>query len=61
MKQFVRGESEMDKNIGFIGSGKMAQAMIGGMLESRMVNKDQIFASALTNPHNQLDGRAIRD
>ena len=38
----------MDKNIGFIGSGKMAQAMIGGMLESRMVNKDQIFASALT-------------
>lgn len=29
----------MDKNIGFIGSGKMAQAMIGGMLESRMVNK----------------------
>ncbi len=39
----------MKKNVGFIGSGKMAQAMIGGMLESRTVTKDQILASALTS------------
>lgn len=36
------------KNIGFIGSGKMAQAMIGGMLTSNMLNPENIMASAAT-------------
>nr|WP_263328473.1 pyrroline-5-carboxylate reductase [Neobacillus sp. Marseille-Q6967] len=38
----------MEKTIGFIGAGKMAQAMIGGILKSKMVAADHIVASALT-------------
>ncbi|WHY35282.1 pyrroline-5-carboxylate reductase [Cytobacillus firmus] len=38
----------MNKNIGFIGCGKMAQAIIGGILKSDLVNARQIIASAKT-------------
>ncbi len=38
----------MDKIIGFIGCGNMAQAMIGGILKSNLVSKDNIIASAAT-------------
>lgn len=38
----------MQQTVGFIGSGKMAQAMIGGMVGSEVIPKDQIIASALT-------------
>jgi pyrroline-5-carboxylate reductase len=36
----------MDKRIGFIGCGKMGQAMITGMLQSSLVKPDQIIGSA---------------
>ncbi|MDQ0273637.1 pyrroline-5-carboxylate reductase [Cytobacillus purgationiresistens] len=36
----------MDKTIGFIGCGKMAQAIIGGILKSKLVLPDQMIASA---------------
>ncbi|MFC7371855.1 pyrroline-5-carboxylate reductase [Fictibacillus iocasae] len=36
----------MKQTIGFIGCGKMAQAMIGGMLSSKLVAPQQIMASA---------------
>ncbi|USK56397.1 pyrroline-5-carboxylate reductase [Cytobacillus solani] len=36
----------MKRKIGFIGCGKMAQAMIGGMLQSNTVQPEQIVASA---------------
>jgi len=36
----------MDKTIGFIGCGSMAQAMIGGMLSSGIVGTHQVLASA---------------
>ncbi|WP_449539210.1 pyrroline-5-carboxylate reductase [Ferdinandcohnia sp. Marseille-Q9671] len=39
----------MDKNIGFIGCGKMAQAMIQGMISSKIVLPQQIIVSAKTN------------
>jgi pyrroline-5-carboxylate reductase len=38
----------MNKKIGFIGAGKMAQAMIEGILKSKLVPKQNIIASALT-------------
>ncbi|MGD6857457.1 pyrroline-5-carboxylate reductase [Bacillus infantis] len=38
----------MDKKIGFIGCGKMAQAIIGGMLNSGIARPDDIVASART-------------
>lgn len=38
----------MNKKIGFIGAGKMAQAMIGGILKSKMIPKENIIASAKT-------------
>ncbi|MCI8769972.1 MAG: pyrroline-5-carboxylate reductase [Lachnospiraceae bacterium] len=34
--------------LGFIGAGNMAQAMIGGVLESGILQKDEIIASAAT-------------
>jgi pyrroline-5-carboxylate reductase len=37
---------KMDKKVGFIGCGKMAQAMITGMLHSKLLRPDQIIASA---------------
>lgn len=36
------------KKIGFIGSGKMAEAIIGGLIKSELVPPNQIFASAKT-------------
>lgn len=36
----------MKKKIGFIGAGKMAQAMIGGMLQSHEILPEQLFVSA---------------
>ncbi|MFD1017605.1 pyrroline-5-carboxylate reductase [Thalassobacillus hwangdonensis] len=38
----------MDKHIGFIGCGKMAQAMIEGMIKENLVHREQISASAIT-------------
>ncbi len=38
----------MNKKIGFIGAGKMAQAMIEGILKSKMIPKENIIASAKT-------------
>ncbi|KAA0547369.1 pyrroline-5-carboxylate reductase [Bacillus sp. BGMRC 2118] len=38
----------MEKKIGFIGCGKMAQAMIAGMINSGVVNPQDIMASAKT-------------
>lgn len=38
----------MMKNIGFIGAGKMAQAMIEGILNSNKVSPEHIMASATT-------------
>jgi pyrroline-5-carboxylate reductase len=39
----------MNKTIGFIGAGKMAEAMIGGMIESNIIPKEKIMASARTH------------
>lgn len=39
----------MNKRIGFIGCGKMAQAMVTGILSSRKVRPEQIKASAKTD------------
>ncbi|WP_404448856.1 pyrroline-5-carboxylate reductase [Sutcliffiella horikoshii] len=36
------------KKIGFIGSGKMAEAIIGGLIKSKLVPANQVFASAKT-------------
>jgi pyrroline-5-carboxylate reductase len=38
----------MKKKIGFIGAGKMAQAMIEGIVKSQMIPKENIIASATT-------------
>ena len=35
----------MDKIIGFIGSGNMATAMIGGIVNSKLVSPNKIMAS----------------
>lgn len=40
----------MNKVIGFIGSGNMASAMIGGIVTSKLVNADKVIAS---NPHEE--------
>jgi pyrroline-5-carboxylate reductase len=38
----------LEKNIGFIGFGKMAQAIAGGMMKSEVVNPAQMMASIRT-------------
>lgn len=38
----------LNRKIGFIGSGKMAEAIIGGLIKSELVPANQIFASAKT-------------
>ncbi|WP_312475969.1 pyrroline-5-carboxylate reductase [Neobacillus sp.] len=38
----------MNKKIGFIGAGKMAQAMIEGIVKSKLIPKENIIASART-------------
>ena len=35
----------MDKIIGFIGSGNMANAMIGGILKAKLVSSNQVICS----------------
>lgn len=35
----------MKKKVGFIGSGNMAQAMIGGIINSKLISKDNIMIS----------------
>lgn len=39
----------MNLKIGFIGSGNMAQAIIGGMIDSNLVTKDNIYATAVSD------------
>jgi pyrroline-5-carboxylate reductase len=39
----------MDQKVGFIGCGKMAQAMIEGMIKSKIVQPGAIMASAVTD------------
>jgi pyrroline-5-carboxylate reductase len=39
---------KMNKNIGFIGAGKMAQAMIEGIVNSKIIEPEKIMASAAT-------------
>ncbi|WHZ04370.1 pyrroline-5-carboxylate reductase [Neobacillus sp. YX16] len=39
----------MNKKIGFIGAGKMAQAMIEGILKTNQVAKEDIIASAISD------------
>lgn len=43
----------MNKNIGFIGCGNMAKAMIGGIVKSKLVNSNMITVSDLNQ--NALD------
>jgi pyrroline-5-carboxylate reductase len=38
----------MNKKIGFIGAGKMAQAMMGGILKSKMIVCEKMMASAVS-------------
>ncbi|MFC0524246.1 pyrroline-5-carboxylate reductase [Pontibacillus salicampi] len=56
----------MKQTIGFIGCGKMAQAMIGGMVRSDLVAPEQIIASAqsdvtLEEVRNRFEIRTDRD
>lgn len=39
----------MNLKIGFIGSGNMAQAIIGGMIDSNLIIKDNIYATAVSD------------
>ena len=39
----------MNVKIGFIGSGNMAQAIIGGMIDSKLVSKDNIYTTAVSD------------
>jgi pyrroline-5-carboxylate reductase len=39
----------MNKKIGFIGAGKMAQAMIEGILKTNQIGKENIMVSAVTD------------
>lgn len=46
----------MDRKIGFIGLGNMASAIIGGILESKLVDKENIIGSARTeNTINRME------
>lgn len=48
MKCINRWGDNLKKKIGFIGAGKMAQAMIEGIVKSQMIPKENIMASAKT-------------
>ncbi len=39
---------KLDKTIGFIGCGNMAQAIVGGILKSNLVDRNAVMASAKT-------------
>lgn len=46
---FIEGKvKDMNQKVGFIGCGKMAQAMMEGMIKSNIVQPGSIMASALT-------------
>lgn len=45
---------DMDKTIGFIGSGNMAQAMISSILSSDLIAKEQIIASEIIVPLREM-------
>jgi pyrroline-5-carboxylate reductase len=47
----------MDKKIGFIGSGNMAKAIVGGLLSSKIADSESIMASAMT----ESTTKAIKD
>nr|WP_256521656.1 pyrroline-5-carboxylate reductase [Halobacillus sp. A5] len=49
MKTRKRGVGKVSKKIGFLGCGQMGQAMIQGMIDSRVVEPAQISATALTD------------
>lgn len=40
----------MDRKIGFIGSGNMGGAMIGGIIQSGLVSKTEIYVSDISEP-----------
>lgn len=48
----------MNKKIGFIGCGNMAGAMIGGIIKSGLMKKDEIIASAV---HEETTKRAAKE
>jgi pyrroline-5-carboxylate reductase len=48
MKCINRWGDNLKKKIGFIGAGKMAQAMMEGIVKSQMIPKENIMASAKT-------------
>ena len=43
----LKGEIMLNKKIGFIGAGNMAKAMIGGIVKSKLVESNYVFASDL--------------
>lgn len=49
-----RSAEALNKKIGFIGFGKMAQAMAGGMIRSELIRTDQIMASMRTKESRTL-------
>ncbi|NLC04272.1 MAG: pyrroline-5-carboxylate reductase [Tissierellia bacterium] len=44
----------MNKTIGFIGSGNMAQAMISSIIDSKLVPREQIIASEIFAPIREM-------
>lgn len=46
MKCISKWGENMKKKIGFIGAGKMAQAMIEGIIKSQLIPKENVMASA---------------
>lgn len=46
MKCISKWGENMNKKIGFIGAGKMAQAMIEGIIKSQLIPKENVMASA---------------
>lgn len=56
----------MDKKIGFIGCGNMAKAMIKGIINSNLIKKENIIASAksdstIENGKNELKINMVKD
>ena len=45
LRRFEKGGIYMDKIIGFIGAGNMAKAIIGGIINSKLVLPDKVFVS----------------
>ena len=49
----------MEKNIGFIGAGNMAGAMIGGLLRAKIFSPEQVWASAPGMAHLDVYKRQV--